>query len=701
MEADALKLTLALVAALCWLLTAVPAPAAGIPLTSLTAHGTPAATDLIPIMPAGGTQLLNSTAADVQNYVLTSVKAYGAKGDGTTDDTSAIQAAINSGLPIYFPPGVYVTSATLTVQSPKNDGQVLRGSGSYYSDGSVGFSSTPPAGTTVIRPTAAVSKVFVIDGTPIGGAGLTWVQGFGLQNLAIDMVNMTDSTASMAIQQIQAWDVTYDRVRVLRFGVNKLSWDFRAGAFTSQINNSAGGTIYFDGVSFANATTTISLNNCDIQSIYHDHFQNITLHGGAVQQPYNSSLPILYLAPGTTPYGYVPNTGGLYAIVLSNIQYSLNFTSIGTDWEQGGGSFPSTYNDGTHGSHTLIPVLEVSANSTNTTFINPGFAGMYLLDFGVNTRVMGESIGPAAYDIHGGNGYELGNEGHLGNLFGFTDLSNWLDYSTTGTWSIISSTGVANFLGEVIKPASNGAILTMEKADGTVVATMGTTGTPTFNVTGLIQSTQINLQPVTDGNLQTYLNSGGTQLFNFASNVTASSSQANYANGVTVQGYSDNYSTLKWSLNSNTGAASFVNLASSGTVSGTGFSTYLASPPAIGSSAPAAVSATTLAATTALNVSGKLQISATAPTYSSGFSTGTPTITGSTTAAFLVTIGATPGATGVLTMPAASAGWNCSGVDRTTAAGTIRETATASPSVTFALASTLNADVLQFQCTGY
>jgi hypothetical protein len=93
--------------------------------------------------------------------------------------------------------------------------------------------------------------------------------------------------------------------------------------------------------------------------------------------------------------------------------------------------------------------------------------------------------------------------------------------------------------------------------------------------------------------------------------------------------------------------------------------------------------------------------SATAPAYSSGFSSGTPMITGSNSSTFLVQIGTTPGATGILTMPAGSTGWNCLGVDRSTATGTIRETATSATSVTFALGSTVASDVLQFQCTGY
>jgi hypothetical protein len=47
------------------------------------------------------------------------VKAYGAKGDGSTDDTSAIQAAINAagvaGGTVYFSPGTYEITSTLTL----------------------------------------------------------------------------------------------------------------------------------------------------------------------------------------------------------------------------------------------------------------------------------------------------------------------------------------------------------------------------------------------------------------------------------------------------------------------------------------------------------------------------------------------------------------------------------------------------------
>jgi hypothetical protein len=61
--------------------------------------------------------------AKLAQYI--SVKDFGATGDGTTDDTAAIQAAINAGHSIYIPAGTYRITSTLTAPS----GTWLQGDG--------------------------------------------------------------------------------------------------------------------------------------------------------------------------------------------------------------------------------------------------------------------------------------------------------------------------------------------------------------------------------------------------------------------------------------------------------------------------------------------------------------------------------------------------------------------------------------------
>lgn len=68
--------------------------------------------DFVPVVAEGTTKprMLKDRFADVVN-----VKDFGAVGDGMTDDTEAIQAALNSQWSIFFPDGSYVVSSTLQV----------------------------------------------------------------------------------------------------------------------------------------------------------------------------------------------------------------------------------------------------------------------------------------------------------------------------------------------------------------------------------------------------------------------------------------------------------------------------------------------------------------------------------------------------------------------------------------------------------
>jgi len=89
-----------------------------------------------------------------------SVKDFGAVGDGTTDDTTSIQAAITFAqlrpCSVYFPPGTYKTTATLTLDASFSR---LFGAGKAIST----IASTMPDKDTLLigSPTSALQSVYV------------------------------------------------------------------------------------------------------------------------------------------------------------------------------------------------------------------------------------------------------------------------------------------------------------------------------------------------------------------------------------------------------------------------------------------------------------------------------------------------------------------------------------------------------------
>jgi hypothetical protein len=91
--------------------------------------------------------------AGITNSGIVSVKSFGAMGDGVTDDTAAINAALATvtvtGGQLFFPPGIYIVSSTITVPGSVQ----LRGTGIDYLSllGSVGGT---PVQASVIRAKA-------------------------------------------------------------------------------------------------------------------------------------------------------------------------------------------------------------------------------------------------------------------------------------------------------------------------------------------------------------------------------------------------------------------------------------------------------------------------------------------------------------------------------------------------------------------
>jgi hypothetical protein len=209
--------------------------------------------------------------------------------------------------------------------------------------------------------------------------------------------------------------------------------------------------------------------------------------------------------------------------------------------------------------------------------------------------------------------------------------------------------------------------------------------------TGTMQAGIVNVVPASDTDVLTVQNHAGAYLFD----VNTSSGFTSVLNNQGLIGYTGSFTGQTWKITTSNGVSLFQEDIAQPAVDGVAMQVNNAA------ATKNVFSVSTAPASPGMYLNATLVNASSPPTYSSGFSTGTPTLVGTTSAAFTVAIGTTPGVTGVLAMPTASTGWNCTGIDRTTAAGAIRETGSTTASVTFTLAGTAASDVLQFQCTGY
>ena len=100
---------------------------------------------------------------------------YGAKGDGTTDDTAALQAALNAipatGGALYIPTGTYKTTSTLSCLGKSNVLIYGDGMGASVINASAVTSNLLVLGYTSGAPSPAVLNNMTLDGFTIYGSG--------------------------------------------------------------------------------------------------------------------------------------------------------------------------------------------------------------------------------------------------------------------------------------------------------------------------------------------------------------------------------------------------------------------------------------------------------------------------------------------------------------------------------------------------
>jgi polygalacturonase len=200
----------------------------------------------------------NSVTQTVTNKLsqTVSVKDFGAVGNGTTDDTTAIQNAINTGYNVYFPKGNYfVTAVHGTTVFSLQQGQHLFGDG-------VG------ATTIVVNPTnpsSLAQSIFTITQNDCGISNMS-INGGAISSIQ-NMIHVYGAyRATFNNLYIFNVNTNYGCFRIensFYCTVTNLQIDAYVGTFASQ-------TAYSHGLFLVNSTKTATYHRCN----------NITINGG-------------------------------------------------------------------------------------------------------------------------------------------------------------------------------------------------------------------------------------------------------------------------------------------------------------------------------------------------------------------------------------------------------------------------------------
>lgn len=154
------------------------------------------------------------------------VTQYGATGNGATDDTVAVQLAIDSYLPVYFPPGKYKLGQLIITNSVK-----IYGAGSN-------FEST---NATVIWPNSSTSTVFSVNTHgPVTFKDLAIVgnlfPAYGGSGIQLDDVGASGTANQFTLIENVVFDNLFKGVNIVRAS----SWSILSCPFWNIPSNGVG-----------------------------------------------------------------------------------------------------------------------------------------------------------------------------------------------------------------------------------------------------------------------------------------------------------------------------------------------------------------------------------------------------------------------------------------------------------------------------
>ena len=334
---------------------------------------------------------------DSSYKVFRNVQDYGATGDGTTDDTTAINAAITDGnrcgqgcdsstvtpALVYFPPGTYLVSAPLI---------------QYYYTQFVGDAVTLPT----IKAAASFTGIAVIDSDPYGSDG-NWYTNQNnfyrqVRNFVIDITSMpATSGACIHWQVAQATSLQNIVFQMVQGGTDNaqsgIFMDNGSGGFYSDLVFNGGNYGMFVGnqqfttrnLTFNNCNTavfmnwnwvwmlkSITVNNCGVGVNMSNSPANQTVGSVLVQDSKFVGTPKGIITAFSTS-GNNPTTGN--TLVIDNCDFTgstdavVSYTgatilaggSVVSSWAQG-----NAYTTGDDGSASGTTCASAAASASST-----------------------------------------------------------------------------------------------------------------------------------------------------------------------------------------------------------------------------------------------------------------------------------------------------------------------------------------------
>jgi len=204
--------------------------------------------------PAGASAVVTNVQTKLRESV--SVKDFGAKGDGTTDDTTAITNALAASSAVYFPAGTYLTTGNINIAN-KN----ISGAG-------IGISIVKLSGTNTN------ASLFINGGsisTPWGSGGGCTIRGLSLQGNWDGATTNSTTDISTIGGLIKWWAGAYVKMyecalfNCYGFGF----FCYRMGysdIHDCHIYTNAKNGVHVDGPNGSDAITSSSINHTSINS---------------------------------------------------------------------------------------------------------------------------------------------------------------------------------------------------------------------------------------------------------------------------------------------------------------------------------------------------------------------------------------------------------------------------------------------------